>query len=116
MDVIEVSRNRPANKGLNMSERRKILKGMLATGICAPFVVRNSSLLMPVKDRSLITYEVRGEQLAENGGPLPEPDWLQTMRFQVPTKRVNFETPNELLATAKRIRPEVYWSGLIIVS
>ena len=94
-----------------MIERRTLLKGMLVAGICAPFVVRNASVLMPIADRGLVTYEIRGEKLAEGGGPLPEPDWLQTIRVPA-TRKVNREA---LLAVARRIRPDVYWSGVVIV-
>jgi len=93
--------------------RRELIKG-LGAGIFLPYVCRISGLLMPIADRSLVTYEVRGEKLAENGGPLPDPDWLKTMRFQVPRKRVNYEIRHELFAAAKQARPDVYWSGLIV--
>ena len=91
-------------------DRRSFLTGM-AIMIAAPYVVRDSGLLMPIADRSLVTYEIRGEKLAEGGGPLPEPDWLQTIR--VPARRkVN---PQRLIAAAMKVRPDVYWSGVIVL-
>ena len=39
-----------------MIGRRSFLKGLAATLVAAPFVVRNSGVLMPIKDRTLYRY------------------------------------------------------------
>ena len=117
----------------NATIGRRGFFGVLAGAVFAPYVCRNSGLLMPIADRSLVTYEVRGEKLAESGGPLPDlrdenhplgldfvpnpaEHWLQTMHFQVPKRSVNSHVWRDLYAAAKKARPEVHWSGMSILS
>lgn len=42
-----------------MINRRNFLAGLAAVGISAPYVVRNSGLLMPVKSRSAILQNLQ---------------------------------------------------------
>ena len=46
--------------------KRRDFLGGLAAAICAPYVVRNSGILMPIADRSLAAYSVIGHDALGN--------------------------------------------------